>query len=67
MHTYSTAGNYTIGLTVENAVGNITATKPGYIVVTDPNAPVANFSTNTTEGYAPLSVQFNDSSENELL
>ncbi|MGB9940246.1 PKD domain-containing protein [Methanosarcina sp.] len=26
--------------------------------------PIANFSTNVTEGYAPLSVQFNDSSEN---
>ena len=26
--------------------------------------PVANFSSNVTSGYAPLSVQFNDSSEN---
>ena len=26
--------------------------------------PVSNFSTNVTEGYAPLTVQFNDSSEN---
>ncbi len=29
-----------------------------------PILPVANFSANKTEGFAPLSVQFNDSSEN---
>ena len=34
------------------------------IGVAAPTTSVANFSANTTEGYAPLSVQFNDSSEN---
>ena len=29
-----------------------------------PVLPVANFSSNVTRGYAPLSVQFTDSSEN---
>ncbi|HWQ47462.1 MAG TPA: PKD domain-containing protein [Methanosarcina sp.] len=29
-----------------------------------PVLPVANFTSNTTEGYAPLTVQFNDNSEN---
>jgi beta propeller repeat protein len=29
---------------------------------TQPKMPAANFSSNTTEGYAPLSVQFNDTS-----
>ena len=55
--------NYTISLTVENTAGNSTATKPDYIVVTDPNAPVADFNSNVTEGYAPLTVQFNDLSQ----
>jgi PGF-pre-PGF domain-containing protein len=48
---------------VENAIGNNTTTKPSYIVVTDPNAPVADFNSNVTEGYAPLTVQFNDISQ----
>ncbi len=62
VHTYTKPGNYTISLTVGNSIGNNTKTKPGYIVVTDPNAPVANFSSNVTEGYAPLTVQFMDNS-----
>jgi parallel beta-helix repeat protein len=33
--------------------------------VKDPILPVANFSTNTTSGHPPLSVQFTDLSENE--
>ncbi|AAM06086.1 PKD domain-containing protein [Methanosarcina acetivorans] len=49
-HTFTKPGNYTVGLTVENAAGNSTAIKPGYIVVTDPSTPVANFSSNVTEG-----------------
>ena len=36
-HTFTTPGTYTISLTVENAAGNGTVTKPGYIVVTDPD------------------------------
>jgi PGF-pre-PGF domain-containing protein len=36
-HTFTTPGIYTISLTVENAAGNSTVTKPGYIVVTDPD------------------------------
>ncbi len=35
-HTFTTPGTYTISLIVENAAGNSTVTKPGYIVVTDP-------------------------------
>ncbi|HEY3361797.1 MAG TPA: PGF-pre-PGF domain-containing protein [Methanosarcina sp.] len=63
VHTFMKPGNYTISLTVGNVIGNNTTTRPGYIVVTDPNAPVANFSSNVTEGYAPLTVQFNDLSQ----
>lgn len=65
-HTFTKPGSYTVSLTVGNAVGNSTATKPNYIVATDPNAPVANFNSSVTEGYAPLTVQFNDISQNAM-
>ncbi len=68
MHTYYVAGNYTVNLTVGNGNGTnskfakITASvKPETLV---PVVPVANFSTNLTEGYAPLSIQFTDLSKN---
>ncbi|MGB9927244.1 MAG: PGF-pre-PGF domain-containing protein [Methanosarcina sp.] len=69
VHTFKNPGTYTITLTVGNAAGNNTIVKPNYItvtdpVITDPNLPIANFSTNVTEGYSPLSVQFSDFSEN---
>jgi PKD repeat protein len=52
-HTFTNPGNYTVGLTVENAAGSSTATKPNYIVATDPNTPVANFNSDITEGLLP--------------
>ena len=64
VHTFTKPGSYTVSLTVGNFVGNSTATEPNYIVVIDPKAPVANFSSNIIEGYAPLTVQFNDTSQN---
>ena len=63
-HTFTKAGTYTVSLTVGNAAGNNTVTKPNYIVVTDPKAPIADFSASITSGYAPLSVRFTDLSEN---
>jgi len=51
-HTFTKPGNYTISLTAENAAGSSTATKPGYIVVTDPSTPIADFNSNITEGCA---------------
>jgi len=65
MHIFSTAGNYTINLTVSNTYGK--DSKLATITVSDklaPVVPVANFSSNVIEGYAPLSVQFTDLSEN---
>ena len=62
-HTFTKAGTYTVSLTVGNAAGNNTVTKPNYIVVTDPKAPIADFSASITSGYAPLSVQFTDLSQ----
>ncbi len=65
MHTYVTAGTYTVNLIVSNANGTnsklatITAlVQPATIL------PVADFRNNITEGYAPLSVQFTDLSKN---
>lgn len=51
--TLATAGAHTFVITGTNTPVNPPA----------PIAPVANFSANITEGFAPLSVQFNDSSE----
>ena len=64
VHTFTKPGTYTVNLTVGNFVGNSTATMPNYIVVIDPKAPDANFSSNIIEGYVPLTVQFNDTSQN---
>jgi PGF-pre-PGF domain-containing protein/uncharacterized repeat protein (TIGR01451 family) len=62
-HTYTTAGNYTVNLTAIN--GNGTNSTESIITVTEaPVLPVANFSSNVTEGYAPITVEFTDSSEN---
>jgi PKD repeat protein len=62
MHTYSSAGSYTVTLTVSNTNG----TNSKYATITvlqKPILPVANFSTSVTSGYAPLSVQFTDLSQ----
>jgi len=63
-HTYTTAGNYTVNLTVKNAGGSDSEVKTDYITVTIPTAPVANFSANITSGTAPLTVRFTDESTN---
>jgi PGF-pre-PGF domain-containing protein len=61
IHTYSSSGNFTVNLTVSN--GNSTESKLATIHVSEkPLLPIANFSTNVTSGYAPLSVQFMDDS-----
>jgi len=61
-HTYSTAGSYEVNLTVSNDNG--TDSKLATISVYEKVYPVANFSSKPTEGYAPLDVEFTDSSEN---
>ncbi len=60
-HTYAAAGAYTVTLTVANAGGNHTLTKVGFVVATVP-PPVADFSAAPSQGTAPLTVQFTDSS-----
>lgn len=62
VHQYYTAGNYIVNLMVTNNNGtNSTSTT---ITVLQTSFPFANFSSNITEGYAPLSVQFKDFSKN---
>ena len=61
-HTYYTAGEYTVNLTVSNSHG--TDSKLATITVSEPVPPVANFTSNVTSGDVPLSVQFTDLSEN---
>ena len=62
-HTYSATGNYTVNLTVSNYNG--TDSKTNIITVLAKSIlPVANFSTNVTQGYVPLSVHFIDLSKN---
>ena len=63
MHTFTKPGNYTISLIAGNNAGNNKVMKPNYIVVTNP-FPVANFTSNVTHGYPPLSIQFTDLSQN---
>ena len=63
IHTYPSAGTYTVNLTVTNAAGSDSEVKTNYITVTTaPAAPVAAFSANTTSGVAPLTVAFTDAS-----
>ncbi|MCH7879191.1 MAG: PKD domain-containing protein, partial [candidate division Zixibacteria bacterium] len=59
-HTYSGAGTFTVALTATNAQGSNTNTKVGFITVTSPPAPTAEFSASPTSGNVPLAVNFTD-------
>ncbi len=66
-HTYTTAGTYTVNLTVTNADGSDSEVKADYITVTSGGsgeAPVAAFTATPLTGLAPLSVTFTDASSN---
>lgn len=67
VHTYYLVGNYTVNLTVSNE--NSTDSIAREIIVhkaisKNKTALVANFTSNVTSGYAPLTVQFTDTSQN---
>lgn len=59
--TYTTAGIYSVKLTVTGPGGSNSETKTDYITVTYP-APIAEFIGNPTSGTAPLTVAFSDQS-----
>ncbi|MDD4454666.1 MAG: PKD domain-containing protein, partial [Candidatus Methanomethylophilaceae archaeon] len=65
-HTYTTAGTYTVNLTVTNVAGSNAKVRVNYITVTGGgsggDAPVAGFTATPTTGEAPLAVQFTDTS-----
>lgn len=64
LHTYDTAGVYTVSLTVIGPGGSDEAIKEDYITV-NPEAPQADFSGTPTSGDAPLMVEFTDLSTGE--
>jgi PKD repeat protein len=64
-HSYA-AGTYTVILTVIGDGGSNTLTRTGYIVVTNPPPPVAQFSGSQTSGAAPLSVTFTNTSTGNI-
>ncbi|MDD5023846.1 MAG: PKD domain-containing protein, partial [Methanoregula sp.] len=62
VHTYTTAGNYTVALNVTNNVGSNTLTRPEYISITTRLIPIVSFTANASAGSDPLVVQFTDTS-----
>ena len=66
-HTYSSAGTYSVNLTVTGPGGSNSKIRTNYISVsTPPVAPVANFTGAPTDGDSPLSVQFTDQSTGSI-
>ena len=57
---YTSAGNFTVSLTVTGTAGSDTFTKTNYVTALE--APTADFSADTTSGEAPLAVEFTDQS-----
>jgi uncharacterized repeat protein (TIGR01451 family) len=60
-HTYTTAGVFSVSLTVFGPGGSDTLSRPSLITVTN-IAPKAGFTANPTNGVAPLQVSFTDAS-----
>jgi len=64
VHTYVNAGNYTVTLEATNSVGSSSKAQAEYIKVEEAlAAPVAGFTADVTNGTAPLTVNFTDTSK----
>ncbi|AKB37163.1 cell surface protein [Methanosarcina siciliae C2J] len=66
-HTYTSAGTYTVNLTVISESGNSSEVKTDYITVSESSTPtepepVAAFNADVTNGTVPLTVNFTDQS-----
>lgn len=61
-HTYTNAGPYTVTLTAIGAGGTNSLTRANYIVVTNLPPPTVSFSGSPTNGAAPLTVNFTNTS-----
>ncbi len=67
-HTYTAAGTYTVTLTVTGHGGSDSETRTSFITVTEStDAPVAEFTANTTSGVVPQTVQFTDTSVGTII
>ena len=62
-HTYTAPGTYTVRLIASNAGGSSTNTQVNLITALTP-PPVASFTASPTNGVAPLTVNFTDTSSN---
>ena len=67
VHTYPTAGTYTVKLTASDGDDSDSETKTNYIYVTSSGSSLdAGFTSNITSGEAPLSVKFTDLSSGDV-
>ena len=62
LHPYASPGTYTVSLTATNASGSDIEVKTNYVEVIAPLPLEATFTVDPSEGAAPLSVQFTDTS-----
>src|SRR5439155_126203 len=62
VNTYLSAGTYSVTLTAVGPNGTNVLTRTNYVVVTNAAPPVASFAATPTNGLAPLTVQFTNSS-----
>ncbi|MDD3137163.1 MAG: PKD domain-containing protein, partial [Methanoregula sp.] len=61
VHTYASAGTYSVTLAATNAGGSNSTVKSGYITVTSTEpAPIAGFTTSASTGQVPFTVTFTD-------
>ncbi len=62
-YTYTSAGDYTVNLTVRNSAGSDTEVKINFVTVNpQPSAPVAAFTADPVSGTSPLTVRFTSQS-----
>jgi len=62
VHVYNREGTYTVTMVATNGAGS--SYVRSMVITVTRLIPVANFTSNVTEGYAPLTVQFTDTSIN---